>query len=666
VTTSALPVGQIGADIGSPRIAGSTTHVSGQYTILAAGSDIWNASDEFRYVYQQVAGDMEITARVASITRADQWSKAGVMIRESLSPQSAHAMVVTSAAKGYAFQRRPEAGGLSVHTSGGSGAPPGWVRLVRAGSVFTAYRSANGTSWTKIGSDTIPMGTTVFAGIAVTSHNAYQATTAVVDSLRITEAVGPMNRAPLVTILSPAANASFTAPGAFGFAAHASDADGTIVGVDFYANGSALGRDVSAPYALTASGLAAGTYALTAVATDNHGLQTASEPVSITVTPAAANRAPVVTVSAAAASGTALTAPATVALVATASDPDGTIVSVDFFSNDTLLVRDATAPYSHTMTGVAAGSYAISAVATDDKGAKTTATTSLTVASAANRPPVVTVAVASGSGTLTAPATVSLTATASDPDGTVAAVDFYSNGTLLGRDTTAPYSYAATGLAAGTYAITAAATDDKGSKTTSAPATITVSPAANLPPLVTLTSPAPGTSLLAPASFAMSVSASDPDGSIASVDYYANGVLVGRATAAPFSATATGLQAGTYVVTAIATDNSGSRTTSSPATLTVVAPVASAPTAVAFTVSADHNSLVQSYALEIFRTGVDPQTASPVATMNLGKPSPGANGEVTVGCATFFQGLASGTYIATVKAIGDAGAARSELVTFTR
>ena len=89
------------------------------------------------------------------------------------------------------------------------------------------------------------------------------------------------------------------------------------------------------------------------------------------------------------------------------------------------------------------------------------------------RPAATLTAPASGSS-YTVPATVTLQATASDADGTVASVDFYAGSTLLGKDTTSPYSYTWAPPAAGTYALTAVAVDDLGATGTSAAVTVTV------------------------------------------------------------------------------------------------------------------------------------------------------------------------------------------------
>src|SRR3954453_5414990 len=109
----------------------------------------------------------------------------------------------------------------------------------------------------------------------------------------------------------------------------------------------------------------------------------------------------------------------------------------------------------------------------------------------ADAAPTVTLTRPASGATFTPPATVSLAATAADADGSVAKVEFYNGSTKLGESTTAPYTYDWTGVPAGTYTLTAKATDDLGATTTSAAATITVR-AANTPPTVTITAPRSG------------------------------------------------------------------------------------------------------------------------------------------------------------------------------
>jgi phosphatidylserine/phosphatidylglycerophosphate/cardiolipin synthase-like enzyme len=178
-----LPSPWVQADIGAVPIAGSASDSSGTFTITGSGADIWGTADAFHYVYQPLTGDGSIRARVASVQNASTWSKAGVMIRETLDAGSTHAFVLVSAAKGVAFQRRETTAGASVSTSGSASAPPRWVRLDRTGNTFTAYESVDGVQWTVVGTDTIPMAATVNVGLAVTSHTTSASTTAVLDSV---------------------------------------------------------------------------------------------------------------------------------------------------------------------------------------------------------------------------------------------------------------------------------------------------------------------------------------------------------------------------------------------------------------------------------------------------------------------------------------------------
>ena len=188
-TFSAISVNQAPAwasqDVGAVSIAGSFVNGSTTMEVTGSGADIWGTADAFRFAWVPMTGDGEIVARVRSVDYASAWSKAGVMIRQSLAPGAAHAFMLVSAGKGYAFQRRDVANQISVNTAGGSGSAPAWVRLVRRGDTFTAFVSVDGSSWTLVGTDTIPMGQDVYAGLAVTSHAATAAARGVFENVSV-------------------------------------------------------------------------------------------------------------------------------------------------------------------------------------------------------------------------------------------------------------------------------------------------------------------------------------------------------------------------------------------------------------------------------------------------------------------------------------------------
>lgn len=145
---------------------------------------------------------------------------------------------------------------------------------------------------------------------------------------------------------------------------------------------------------------------------------------------------------------------------------------------------DTTSPYSITWSP-AAGTYTLTAKATDNLGGETTSAPRTVTVTAANAPPTAAITAPANNAKFNAPGsfTFSAGATAPEANDTVQRVEFYANGTLLGTDTTSPYSISVTGLAAGTYSLTVKAIDGENVETVSAARSIVVSDT-NLPPTV--------------------------------------------------------------------------------------------------------------------------------------------------------------------------------------
>jgi hypothetical protein len=362
--STTLPSGWAAADIGAPAAAGSTQYTDGTYTLAGAG-EVGGTADKFHFAYRQVTGDIDIRARVMSIEEWSTWSKAGVMIRERLTASSVMGLTFISASSGSSFHHRVSAGAVQVTSPGTAVATPYWVRLERRGSQVTASQSGDGLTWETIGTMTISR-PTIFVGLAVASGDVNQLATGVLDNVFI----GPpaVNQPPAVTLTAPADGASFTAPATITLAATASDTDGAIATVEFYAGATLIGTDNTSPYSVTWNSVPAGMYALTAVARDNSSATTTSAARTITVT--APNQPPAVSLTAPANAAT-FTAPATITVSATASDPDGTVTTVEFYADQTLIGADPTSPYSVTWNSVPPGSYQLTAVARDEDGGMT-------------------------------------------------------------------------------------------------------------------------------------------------------------------------------------------------------------------------------------------------------------------------------------------------------
>ncbi|HEY6927401.1 MAG TPA: cellulase family glycosylhydrolase [Steroidobacteraceae bacterium] len=176
-----------------------------------------------------------------------------------------------------------------------------------------------------------------------------------------------------------------------------------------------------------------------------------------------------------------------------------------------------------------------------------------------NTPPTVSLTSPTASQTFAAGAAVPLAATASDPGGAVVRVEFRVDGTLVSTATTAPFTFSATGLAAGNHTVTATAFDNGTpalSTATSAVAfTVGGGGNQNTPPSVSLTSPTASQAFAAGATVPLSATASDPGGAVARVEFRVDGTLVNTATTPPYTFNATGLTAGNHTVTATAVDN---------------------------------------------------------------------------------------------------------------
>ncbi len=173
------------------------------------------------------------------------------------------------------------------------------------------------------------------------------------------------------------------------------------------------------------------------------------------------------------AEGASYVAPASMALAATASDPDG-ITRVEFFNGTTLIGTSTTSPYGGSWTNVAAGSYTLTAKAYDSLGLATvSAPVHVTVTGPVNAPPVVGLTSPASGASYVAPATIGLAATASDSDG-IKRVEFYAGATLVGTTATSPYIATWTNVAAGSYTLTAKAYDNLDAATVSASVQVTV------------------------------------------------------------------------------------------------------------------------------------------------------------------------------------------------
>jgi chitodextrinase len=332
------------------------------------------------------------------------------------------------------------------------------------------------------------------------------------------------------------------------------------------------------------------------------------------------------------AGGSTYPAPATVPLAASAADGDGSVSRVEFLANGTLVATDTTAPYSYGWGNVGAGTYNLVARATDDDGAVTSSapvaitvhapppgkdgtgtglsgqyfnTVNLTGSSTTRVDPRVDFAWGTGSpaatlnpdnfsirwsGQLEPRFSETYTLSTISDDG----VRLWLDGQLLldhwnehaetedavsvalvaGRRYDLKLEYFELSGAATARLLWSSASQPRQAvpPTQLYPAAAPPAPPANAAPSVSLTGPVAGSTYAAPAIVPLAASASDGDGSVSRVEFFANGTLIATDTAAPYAYSWTNVPAGSYRLTARATDDDGAATVSSAVTITVSNP----------------------------------------------------------------------------------------------
>jgi hypothetical protein len=364
---------------------------------------------------------------------------------------------------------------------------------------------------------------------------------------------------PIVSVTAPANNSTYTAPTNILIQASASDPDGSVSRVEFFRSGTKIGEDLSGPtWTLNWTNALVGTFQLTAIATDNLGGSTVSAPISVTFTGAA----PVT-----------LIAPGSVwRYLDTGDNLTGTLWNTPGFNDGAWLSGPAELGYGD-------GGEATLVRGTNLLGERIITTYFRHPLNVAN------------------PSLFSfLQMQLRRDDGGIV----YVNGTEVFRSNIPPGPVDHLTLAQN------AGDDGNVFFTNNAPANLLLAgnnvvaveihqtstsssdisfdfeligntgAIVNNPPTVTIISPGGGSAFTEPANIAIDVNASDSDGSVSKVEFFANGGKIGEDTASPFSFGWNGVLVGSYALRAVATDNLGFSSTS--AVVNVTVGVASVPT----------------------------------------------------------------------------------------
>ena len=173
VGSSTLPTGWSRADIGTVATAGTATYASvgtNTFTVSGSGTDVGGTADSHSFAYTSVTGDFTITARLANVIWASTGYKVGLVMRESLNANSIRLSIHLGETgdRLARFGTRSSTGGNTTWQNGNQYTwVPVWFRLQRAGNVFTASQSPDGVTWFTIGTSTVSMASTYYAGLSV-------------------------------------------------------------------------------------------------------------------------------------------------------------------------------------------------------------------------------------------------------------------------------------------------------------------------------------------------------------------------------------------------------------------------------------------------------------------------------------------------------------------
>ncbi|HTS07534.1 MAG TPA: IPT/TIG domain-containing protein [Candidatus Eisenbacteria bacterium] len=232
-----LPSGWQDQDVGAVGVSGSASYSSNVFTIAGAGhSFTYGNTDGFHFAYQQLSGDGSITARVVSETG---YAQAGVMIRETLTSGATSMTVLDYSSYLYSAYRTTTSGNVS-YSQGSSVSLPYWLQVVRSGSTFSAYVSADGINWAQIGtSQTISMAQNVYIGLAVTSGSTSYTYSATFDNVSVNTSASPAPQIATVSATTGPTGSQVTISGS-GFGASQGSSyvllNGTAVTINSWSN----------------------------------------------------------------------------------------------------------------------------------------------------------------------------------------------------------------------------------------------------------------------------------------------------------------------------------------------------------------------------------------------------------------------------------------------
>lgn len=250
-------------------------------------------------------------------------------------------------------------------------------------------------------------------------------------------------------------------------------------------------------------------------------------------------------------------------MTGTATDPDGPAPVVELYQGTTKLTTISGPSFSYTLAPLPVGTYSLTAKAIDRAGLGTTDSLSIIVKK--NIRPVVALA-ALEQNVVDTSQPILIQAEATDGDGTITLVEFYDGAVKIGESSSSPYQLSWTGATLGNHSITAKAIDNNGEDSVSNAIMIQVVPV-NTPPAIAIISPEDGSLFNPNKKVTITAQATDADGSVAKVEFFERTTKIATVVSPPYTFRWQPKDAGTYYISAVATDDKGLTNTSGTITI---------------------------------------------------------------------------------------------------
>ncbi|MFC3975700.1 Ig-like domain-containing protein, partial [Belliella kenyensis] len=459
--------------------------------------------------------------------------------------------------------------------------------------------------------DNAPLGNHYITAIATDNEGAATVSTPIFITI---EEAPASNVSPTISIITPEDQQVFEQGQVIEITTLSADEDGEVVKVDFYVGDLLIASVEAEPFTFNWDNAPLGNHYITAIATDNEGAATVSTPIYITVEEApAANVSP--TISIITPEDQQVFEQGQVIEITTLSaDEDGEVVKVDFYADDLLIASVEAEPFTFNWDNAPLGNHYITAIATDNEGAATVSNSvyiTVEEAPAVNVSPTISIITPEDQQVFEQGQVIEITTLSADEDGEVVKVDFYADDLLIANVEAEPFTFNWDNAPLGNHYITAIATDNEGAATVSTPIFITVeeapeAPAVNVSPTISIITPTDQQVFEQGQVIEITTLSADEDGEVVKVDFYADDLLIASVEAEPFTFNWDNAPLGNHYITAIATDNEGAATVSTPIYITVEeAPAVNVSPTISIITPTDQQVFEQGQVIEITTLSAD-------------------------------------------------------------